>query len=730
MILHEALKYPNLEKVVGLELDQIVVRKSFKHFKSQPHFHDDRVEWWFGDATKSLLLLQQEYWQSFDLVLVDLSETVMSLSVTDELDVFDALGLLLKPEGVMVKNEYYMSKFSEVFDYTTQIYYECPIICSQAMVMGSNSVDFFTHQPKDHKVHTLLYEPLVNKDNHLDFVHDYSQNDARAQGKCDELKIPEFPKVQEKAAGIMAIVNAEKTSQDLEDGQEIAKLISDTIKKEDRFTLLSAPEVTNNVVYTVMKEGYIVARLWAVKHYCAFDINLWGSFDKLESLQAALVDVVGSQDVSQYRVVVGGMFGSSTWKQDQKMIGPQIVQTRNCDIPKDGKNTKTTATTEEMISVSLTESVKVLQRGTNLKAVVFCGVESKGKCLAADLLEEYDEVNSVSPIFSCPGLDAETVSEDDMAVCEIKTLTKLDSLIENKRSAKSRLDMLVVDATVPYPMVQVLHSILDNIQDRKLFVKKQNLVITLSTNPEGEEWRQHFLDRYRKQHKFDPVTRGHVVMKSGKNKVGFGLVTAGDEDVAYTLESFTSKIQGAFDDKKKDMVAEVQKLFGGKFPYIKDFEPNNFKQSDYDEKPGQTQFDEQVALGRQNIFQIVPAAGFESFDNMSNSRLKDLLKWGIDHLKFEVLNHYEYNDVGDGCVSIFACKQGNVVGVWDGRNHIDVNLFTYKELDGKPEEFIAALIDLTADAIIAPLRDDQPRGIGRVINLPSDMGPIVPQKRE
>ena len=105
MLLHDALKYPDLELVVGLELDQWVVRKSFQYFHTQPHFDDPRVEWWFGDATKSLLLLPKEYWNSFDLVLVDLSETVMSLSVTDDLDVFDALALLLRPTGVLVKNE-------------------------------------------------------------------------------------------------------------------------------------------------------------------------------------------------------------------------------------------------------------------------------------------------------------------------------------------------------------------------------------------------------------------------------------------------------------------------------------------------------------------------------------------------------------------------------------------------------------------------------------------------
>ncbi|OEU17232.1 S-adenosyl-L-methionine-dependent methyltransferase, partial [Fragilariopsis cylindrus CCMP1102] len=127
MLLHEALKYPDLELVVGLEIDQSVVRKSFKHFQTSPHFEDERVEWWFGDATKSLLLLPEDYWGSFDLVLVDLSETVMSFSVTAELDVFDALSLLLNPVGVMVKNEHYHEKFSALFDYSAELNYESPL---------------------------------------------------------------------------------------------------------------------------------------------------------------------------------------------------------------------------------------------------------------------------------------------------------------------------------------------------------------------------------------------------------------------------------------------------------------------------------------------------------------------------------------------------------------------------------------------------------------------------
>lgn len=126
MLLHEILKYPNLEKVVGLELDQHVTRKSFQYFKTQPHFDDNRVEWWYGDATKTLPLLPKGYWGSFDLALVDLSETVVSMSVTEEHDVLDVISMLLQPKGVLLENELYLDKMSRYFDHVVQIFYGSP----------------------------------------------------------------------------------------------------------------------------------------------------------------------------------------------------------------------------------------------------------------------------------------------------------------------------------------------------------------------------------------------------------------------------------------------------------------------------------------------------------------------------------------------------------------------------------------------------------------------------
>ena len=62
-------------------------------------FDNDKVELWFWDATKSLVMLPKEYLGSFDMVVVDLSETAMSLTVRDKLDVIEALNEMLSSDA-------------------------------------------------------------------------------------------------------------------------------------------------------------------------------------------------------------------------------------------------------------------------------------------------------------------------------------------------------------------------------------------------------------------------------------------------------------------------------------------------------------------------------------------------------------------------------------------------------------------------------------------------------
>ena len=162
MILHEILKYPALELVVGMELDQQVVRSSFKAFGTQPHWDDERVQWWFGDARRSLLMLPREYYGTFDLVFVDLTSSIQNdLKVMEELSIFDVALLLVAPNGVISKNEddNTISGTAKTVHTAHLTYNGVPHICQQSITMGSNVVEFILRTPKDHGIETLFLKP-------------------------------------------------------------------------------------------------------------------------------------------------------------------------------------------------------------------------------------------------------------------------------------------------------------------------------------------------------------------------------------------------------------------------------------------------------------------------------------------------------------------------------------------------------------------------------------------
>lgn len=88
ILLHTVLKYELLELVVGLNFDP---KENLK-----------------GMFQTLGPILHKDCFGTFDLVLVDLSETVMSFQVMDQLDVLEELTLLVKPDGmIFVKSEVY-----------------------------------------------------------------------------------------------------------------------------------------------------------------------------------------------------------------------------------------------------------------------------------------------------------------------------------------------------------------------------------------------------------------------------------------------------------------------------------------------------------------------------------------------------------------------------------------------------------------------------------------------
>jgi Spermine/spermidine synthase domain/SET domain len=707
MLLHEALKYPNMELVVGLELDQTVTRKCFKYFNTLPHFDDERVEWWFGDATKSLLLLPEEYWGSFDLVLVDLSETVMSLSVTDELDVFDALSLLLTPNGVLVKNEVYLEKLSEVFDYTMELYYDSPVICSQTVALGSNNVDFF-HAPKyNHGLENFLYDDMHSPDTHLDLMHDFRKNIAPKE-KCKEKVEEEISNMQTRSAGIMEIVNAEKVSVPVENG--VLKVLQ-TVAEKEEFSLLGEPFIENDFGFFLMKEGYVAARLWPDEKYIGLDINLWGRTYEIKRLKTALVKALESQKIYSYKVVVGGMFGSSTWKEDLKVIGPKMKQLRNCedDVVVTGSldpQLASAVAAEEVLPMTLTDSVA---------AIVFCGLES-ATCPVFDALDAKEEVKNIVRVNECKNLEEGTLA--DAFDCERSILDLMEGAVGNQRF---KFNLLALDGSSSYKIHQIVSSILDTEAHRDQFLEHHSVAMTWSSDLHGETWRREFLDRFRKQVHHDPVARAEIVLQAGGKSYELGVVSAKNKRANYAFE----KLEKALKDRLSDSGAniELRWIHGGLFNYIEDFKTREFKHEDYDSKPGRDQFASQVPLGSQYIYQLTPSDVNDEDLTLKMFKIAEYLEAGFRAIKIHKLTTKQFTAVGDGGVLLAVSPMANAIVVWDGRDHIDINLFMVLELDAKAKSFIDAFVKAAKNKLVVGLRDDQPRGIGGVVNFPSDIEP-------
>lgn len=99
--------------MVQLELDPDVTRLCEQEFQVDPHYQDKRVDWIFGDAAvtvKRLLAAGTE----FDLVVVDISETVVSQTV-EGVSFFEEITELVAPRGILIKNEDYQRPISELF---------------------------------------------------------------------------------------------------------------------------------------------------------------------------------------------------------------------------------------------------------------------------------------------------------------------------------------------------------------------------------------------------------------------------------------------------------------------------------------------------------------------------------------------------------------------------------------------------------------------------------------
>jgi hypothetical protein len=708
--LNEILKYPNLELAVGLELDQQVTRLAFKHFASRPHYDNPKVQWWYGDASKSLSMLPKDYFGSFDLVIVDLSDTVFSLSVSAELDVIEAISLLLRPGGIFEMNELFLKKVSDVFEYSMLYKFTgVPQICEQVAVFASNDVDFMYQDLTEHGFvanATLLLERDGMKTRHqFDRVHDYRRNPSPAFKKlCKKMVHGESDeRPQEEASGITMIVEAENLTVDLSSFEVVRNSIVEAVENVGLTVIPKAAgnPLSSSLVFA-MKQGYIVARFWPDFKYCALDIHLWSSFDRHDALKTAIVvralgGSLENKSTSSYRIVTGGMFGLPGWRDERGTHGPQVSQvcTDEKEVARDG------ASDEMVVKQAINMSLDAI-RGDNLVVAVICG-ESPDGCQSLEVVTGNPKFTQVIPLYDCHSL----VETDDVEAC---TMHKVRKTVADA----GRIDAIILDANssrMSGSIISFLHE--QNHIDRK------NIFVVGTTDSKDELWRRRLIADIYAEISFEPLFRALVLFNTTASSLELSVVASGDE---FFMEHLTTAVSHS-QEKSADVAIEIRNIFGGLWRgYKKDLaSPSDFLNTavagDYNNEDALDQWTSQTPLGVQTLLQFTNSVdGIPTLLDMEEVLLacRSALSTRTTSMMFV---QEEFG--GDGAVCAGAWRTGTAVIIWDGRFQLDLNIFSSGGID--EIESFEQDVKSKLPGLGGWLRDLQPRGYGRVVNFDKDL---------
>ena len=730
MLLHDIIKYPTLEKVVGLEIDQRVTRASFEHFGTEPHWDNPKVEWWFGDASKSLLMLPQDYFGSFDLVLVDLSETAASLSVTEHLNVMEALSLLLKPKGILVKNEYsYFPEQRHVFRDTLHIHwYNVSYVCSQSLILGSNGIDFMRGKyTPNHEIDHLYKKLLDDPKMQYGYIHDYQKNYTNPVRYCTN--DAKENNIQDTSPGILMIIEAEDTTVNLKDIDAVKKLV-DKAMTQNGFEVIKSFSPTDKIVIAILGEGYVITRVYPDHDYVGFDFQLWSSFEKHEATKRTLIEAMGSdfegRSSSSYRIVTGGMFGIGTWKDDEKNRGPKL---KGCDEIEERPPAKGYDMVDRLddVLVAVQESQGIITDvERDLVAAVLCGNDTP--CPTVDALKELERVSKVVVLPACAGTDDYEFLPDGarrMADCEVELWNILSEAIPRPAN---RIRFVVLDPSATEALAKLVIRLMLSPSNKKLiFADDMTVAAPLVDLSEG--WRRSFVDRFRTHiYPDDPTHRSDVYFNSTTTSFMMSIGHSGDFNFGERLVEFVNQTEA-----RTHRTGEIENIRGNTFdgyiitdPHLVD---ENFTDADFDQDGQLEHWEAQMPLGFQVIFQFeiteerAKTMELESTQALFNTGLQKTVVPASDTIHYQT-----FSEIGDGYVITAVWAGGTAVLLYDGKGHMDVNIFTYKEDFRGVYPFDRSITYCTmvtkdcTTGITRTLRDAQPRGKGRVVSFMADLG--------
>lgn len=642
MIIHEILKYNStLELVVGMELDQQVLRSSFRNTGIQPNFHNPVVHWVFGDATHSLLMVPPDWYGSFDLVVVDLQNFVFdTVMVTEELNIMEMAMLMVHPDhGVVARNDDFVRRRNMGFArYEVEIeLLDVPQLCQQSISLGSNGVDFLTKKPVNHGVESVYFDPVRHHSSTIwtnyrnlqqrptitpqDSNDNKDNSKIRGDGNKKDLATNYDPAV--KAYGLLAVLEVENVTIPLSLSTLIKTNLHQALVEKMGFTLVGSPLVLINttassIVALTLREGYLVARTFPQDRYCAMDLMLWADFHKQHQTMEAIVEAIGGRyrggiSTTKYSIVASGIYGIRDNIQERDLYDadssvatttadhlPSLVEldegiAKYPSLANSLSNAEWNVVLSEMVASWFPPSPINVKNDTEKPLwVVMCPERSVVPCQSLDTLLSSPS-SIVVPLWACPSVVNGT--ESQLALCEYSSEQLFRRVVSRKQA---RIRGLVLDHQVPQEMGQILHKIVNRTSIRLELLGTDFLIL----DGVASHWSDNLLERIRTEMiRFNPVFHADSVFsRRDRSAAGkLGILSVGFPNFYSHLHAALGSIK----EKNWNLDSEVLGSRAGVLNYMPDYRKSTTPSiKDYDWTDARKQWLEQRPLGHQTMYRF------------------------------------------------------------------------------------------------------------------------------
>ena len=625
VLLHELLRYESVELIIGMEIDQTVLRHSFRHYGIQPKFEDERVHWWFGDAAKSLTLLPpEEYFGTFDMVLIDLVVEIFDgLRVGDHNErLVDYMAKLLKPEGILVRQEDWpLHNTIDFAKYTVDLnLFGMPHTCSQYFTMASNTVNFANHERVDHELEDLVwYEPNIDTHDHTAMWGDYRNNLDPPERICKATEQESTHVLP--SNGVFVAIEAENVSMDLGELSSLQEVVSKTLvelgfSKITRLDNAVGEPSTYSSMLFVFEEGYLAIRSFPEQKYASMDLQLWNEISKQKIAVSTLVGAIGgnttNDSTSTFLITTGGMFGISNIDDHSTPMVPSAWCKE--DSATEGDRSSTGVEDLSGLDIVMGEMLTNFVGKGDYIAMILCPNDSS-RCQGPKATN-FGPDAQIFGFNACP--EIENGDESTLEECQQQMKQTITDALSHTHDTTKKIRAIVIDPETPRELGQIATKLFVNDPSSYEWLSHDYIVLAPSASDAATAssnypltWRYQLLERFRTDMvEFQPVYHATVSFRdlpSSTSEWAIGVLSAGNPRFYGHLVDSLDAIRGNTETKFQEVI--LVETNTGAISHIPDYQPSKWATpSDYDIKPAEQQYSEQRPVGVQVLVQYEKVA--------------------------------------------------------------------------------------------------------------------------